>query len=105
MKSLYIHIPFCNHICTYCDFCKHLYSYSNVLKYLNQLEEEVKDRYNNEVLDTIYIGGGTPSVLNMEELRKLFNIISLIKLNKNYEFTFECNVNDISEELIKILKD
>ncbi len=103
MKSLYIHIPFCNHICTYCDFCKHLYSYSNVLKYLNQLEEEVKDRYNNEVLDTIYIGGGTPSVLNMEELRKLFNIISLIKLNKNYEFTFECNVNDITEELITFL--
>jgi len=104
MKSAYIHIPFCTTICSYCDFCKQFYNKENVDKYLKSLKEEIEDRYNDEVLSTIYIGGGTPSCLNKNELNELFNIISLLKLNKEYEFTFECNVNDINEELIKILK-
>jgi len=104
MKSAYIHIPFCSNICSYCDFCKQFYNKEYVEKYLKALREEIEDRYNGEVLSTIYIGGGTPSCLNNDELCTLFEIISLLKLNKDYEFTFECNVNDINEELIKILK-
>jgi len=104
MKSAYIHIPFCSSICSYCDFCKQFYNKDNVEKYLKSLREEIEDRYNDEVLSTLYIGGGTPSCLNSNELIELFNIISLFKLNKDYEFTFECNINDITEELIKILK-
>ena len=65
MKSMYIHIPFCKSICTYCDFCKQLYNETNIKKYLNALNEEIKDRYNGEELDTLYIGGGTPSSLNI----------------------------------------
>ena len=105
MKSVYIHIPFCKTICTYCDFCKQLYNAVNIDKYLNALEKEIKDRYNDEELDTIYIGGGTPSCLNIAELNKLFNIIKLLKFKSTIEFTFECNVNDITEELIMLLKE
>ena len=105
MESVYIHIPFCKSICTYCDFCKQLYNESNVKNYLKALKEEIKDRYNDEELDTLYIGGGTPSTLNMNELRELFDILKLLKISNLKEFTFECNVNDITEELIKFLYD
>jgi len=104
MKSAYIHIPFCTTICSYCDFCKQFYNEDNVNKYLKSLKEEIEDRYNDEVLSTLYIGGGTPSCLKDNELNELFNIISILKLNNEYEFTFECNINDINEDLIKILK-
>ena len=103
MKSVYIHIPFCKNICTYCDFCKQLYNKENVEKYLKALEREIKEKYKGEKLDTIYIGGGTPSALSITELNNLFNIIKNLKIKKTYEFTFECNINDINEELIKIL--
>ena len=102
---MYIHIPFCNSICTYCDFSKQLYNVSNVKKYLIALEEEINDRYNGEELETLYIGGGTPSSLNLTELNELFRILKVLKTNKLKEFTFECNVNDISEDLIKLLKE
>ena len=105
MKSMYIHIPFCNTICTYCDFCKQFYNETNVKKYLKALYEEIEDRYNGEELDTLYIGGGTPSSLNILELKELFNIIKKINTNNLKEFTFECNVNDIDENLIKLLKE
>ena len=103
--SVYIHIPFCHNICSYCDFCKQLYNETNVNKYLTALENEIKDRYNNEELESIYIGGGTPSALSLLQLKKLFNILRILRTNKLKEFTFECNVNDITEELIKLLKN
>ncbi|MBQ3021421.1 MAG: radical SAM family heme chaperone HemW [Bacilli bacterium] len=105
MNSVYIHIPFCKSICTYCDFCKQLYNETNIKKYLISLKEEITDRYNGEELDTLYIGGGTPSSLNMNQLKELFNIINILNLNNIKEFTFECNVNDITEELIIFLKE
>ena len=101
MKSMYIHIPFCKSICTYCDFCKQLYNETNIRKYLISLRNEIEDRYNDEELDTLYIGGGTPSALNISDLKELFDILKILKLNNLKEFTFECNVNDITEELIK----
>lgn len=103
MRSMYIHIPFCKSICTYCDFCKQLYNETNINKYLDALNEEIKDRYNGEELDTLYIGGGTPSSLNIMQLNKLFNILKQLKINNIKEYTFECNVNDITEELIDLL--
>ena len=105
MKSMYIHIPFCKSICTYCDFCKQLYNETNVKKYLQALKSEIEDRYNDEELDTLYIGGGSPSSLNINELKELFNILKIVKINNIKEYTFECNVNDITEELILLLKD
>lgn len=104
MKSIYIHIPFCKKICTYCDFCKFIYNDEWASKYLNALEEEIKTHYENNLIDTLYIGGGTPSALSKTNLEKLFSIIKTIKLEEKYEFTFECNIDDISKELLEILK-
>ncbi len=104
-NSVYIHIPFCKSICSYCDFCKQFYNSELVNKYLNALEKEIKEKYDNSIIKTIYIGGGSPSALNKEELTKLFNIIKIFKLDKDIEFTFEMNVNDIDEDKLKLLKD
>ena len=99
----YIHIPFCNKICSYCDFCKVFYNEELVDKYLLELEREIEDSYNGEIIDTIYIGGGTPSSLNINQLTKLFNIIS--KLNTNLvEFTIECNFDSTTKEKLDLFK-
>lgn len=102
--SIYIHIPFCNSICTYCDFCKILYNKKYINDYLDNLEKEIKVRYKSEIVNTIFIGGGTPSSLDDEELIRLMNIIEIFKLNDNYEFTVECNIESITENKLKIMK-
>ena len=71
IKSCYVHIPFCEKICSYCDFCKMFYNKKIVDKYLDSLEEEIHTLYNGEELETLYIGGGTPSSLNIEQLKRL----------------------------------
>ena len=103
MKHMYIHIPFCNHICSYCDFCKMFRNDNFIDLYLDGLSKEIDEYYNGEEMDTLYIGGGTPSCLSIEELNKLFNVLNKVKLSNNYEYTFECNPGDINEELIDIL--
>ena len=104
VKSAYIHIPFCNTICSYCDFCKVYYKTNLIDSYLDSLSMEIDEHYKGELLDTIYIGGGTPSCLSIDKLNKLFNIIDKLKKSDNIEFTFECNPEDINVELIKLLK-
>lgn len=104
VKSAYIHIPFCEKICSYCDFCKMFYNEELVNKYLDELSLEIKDSYNNEVLDTIYIGGGTPSSLSIKQLSKLFEILKILKLNKSYEYTIECNFDNITHEKLDLFK-
>lgn len=105
MKSVYIHIPFCKSICSYCDFCKFYYKEEWVSKYLDILKIEIETYYESETIKTLYIGGGTPSSLSINMIKKLFEIIKIFKLNSEYEFTFECNVDDINKELLEILKE
>ena len=105
MRSVYIHIPFCNSICSYCDFCKMYYNEKLVNEYLDILEEEVKTRYLNDPIRTIYIGGGTPSSLNLKQLKRLFKIIDLFDNKYLEEFTFEVNLDSINLEKILFLKD
>ena len=50
VKSVYIHIPFCNYICSYCDFCKMYYDENKIDKYLNALKEEIKNNYKGEII-------------------------------------------------------
>ena len=102
---IYIHIPFCDCICSYCDFCKILYNNKYINNYLDNLEKEIRNRYKNELIKSIYIGGGTPSSLSYQELERLFNIIKIFKLDSNYEFTIECNVNNLDINKIKLFKD
>ena len=68
MVGVYIHIPFCKSICTYCSFCKVLYHQEWVVAYLKKLKEEIEERYMGEPVKTIYIGGGTPSALSLKEI-------------------------------------
>ena len=104
MKAVYIHIPFCSNICTYCDFCKMYYNKKHVTKYLEELEKEIKNNYNRETIETIYIGGGTPSSLDLEELEYLLKITEYFKTNNNLEFTVECNIENCSYEKLELLK-
>ena len=105
MKSVYIHIPFCKTICSYCDFCKMYYNSIFVNNYLNSLKKEIELNYKGEEIETLYIGGGTPNSLNKEELIKLFDIIKKIHLSDEVEFTIECNIELIEEDILKLFKD
>lgn len=105
MASIYIHIPFCRSICTYCDFAKVLYNRDLVVPYLDKLSSEIEDAYEKEKVKTLYIGGGTPSCLSGVEREKLKNIISIFDLDEDYEFTFECNIEDVDESLLSDLKE
>lgn len=105
VNAVYVHIPFCKNICSYCDFCKIYYDKKWINKYLINLDKEVKNKYKKELIKSIYIGGGTPSQLDKYELEQLFNILKIFNKSKECEFTFECNVEDIDEELLIILKN
>ena len=80
------------------------YNKNLVDKYLKELKKEVLSLYKNETISTLYIGGGTPSSLNKKQLLELFSITNIVKLSKNYEFTFECNIENINEKLLILLK-
>jgi len=104
VKSVYIHIPFCKQICSYCDFCKVFYHEKLVDEYLERLKTEILENYQNEKIETLYIGGGTPSALSFKQLEKLFEIIRILDLSLLKEFTFEVNPEDIVEEKLIFLK-
>ena len=103
VKAVYIHIPFCTTLCSYCDFCKMFYNGDWVDKYLEALANEIDTHYQGEIVKTLYIGGGTPSCLSCDQLNQLFLIIHKFKYVSDLEFTFECNINDIDSDLLRIL--
>ncbi|MCR5483303.1 MAG: radical SAM family heme chaperone HemW [Bacilli bacterium] len=100
MHSVYIHIPFCSHICSYCDFTKLLHLEPFVDDYLENLQQEILDNYDGERLKTLYIGGGTPSCLTRKERIKLFQILEIFIKDSDCEYTIECNPRDITEEFL-----
>lgn len=101
--SLYIHIPFCISKCKYCDFfsvtCKAV-----PIDYITALCNEIKYRLKNNnvsLLDTIYIGGGTPSLMKYNQLDKIFHTIkNNVKIEDNAEITIEVNPDDVTKELL-----
>ncbi len=108
IESAYIHIPFCKQMCHYCNFVKYYYTEKRATEYLQALEKEIEAYLpeNNHKLRTIYIGGGTPTALNTDQLIYLFEIIhKKIDVSQIEEFTIEVNPGDINEEKTKILKD
>ena len=107
IKSLYIHIPFCDHICIYCDFYKMIAKDEIKSKYINYLikELEIRKDYLTD-LETIYLGGGTPSNLKLNDLNRLLESISNhIDLRNIKEFTIECNPKDVTSDFLKIIKN
>lgn len=103
IKSVYIHIPFCNSICSYCDFCKVVYNETWIEPYLIRLKDEIDNSYMGEVIETLYIGGGTPSCLSLNELESLFTVLRTFTLSEKVEFTFECNISDLTNEKLQFL--
>ena len=104
VRNCYVHIPFCKKICSYCDFCKLFYDRKYVSQYLDSLQLEIATYYQGEELDTIYIGGGTPSSLSDSELEKLFSILSVLKKSSSCEVTIEANFDSITESKLDICK-
>ena len=104
IKSCYIHIPFCDNICSYCDFCKMFYKEDLVDKYLTSLEQEINSIYKGEELETIYIGGGTPSSLNIKQLERLFKIINKLNKSNKIEYTIEGNFSSTTKDKLQLYK-
>ncbi|OFX19934.1 MAG: hypothetical protein A2041_01845 [Bacteroidetes bacterium GWA2_31_9b] len=108
MAGIYIHIPFCKNKCAYCDF----FSISNFKQkddFLKALliELELQKKYlQNENIDTIYFGGGTPTVLNRNELQNILKTIyTIFSISVNPEITIEANPDDLNENSLKELKN
>ncbi|MDL2292103.1 radical SAM family heme chaperone HemW [Acholeplasma sp. OttesenSCG-928-E16] len=102
MKGLYIHIPFCKTICSYCDFVKKVPYKNEISEYMDALIKEIRtySEYFSSI-DTIYIGGGTPNLLGLVELEKL--LYELREINP-IEFSIEINPDLYSFEFGKLLK-
>lgn len=106
MAGLYLHIPFCKRKCHYCNF----YSLASV-KFKPQLVEALireidlqKDYLQGELLDSIYFGGGTPSLLNERELNSIFDKIhSTFSVEEKAEITFEANPDDLTKDYLQML--
>ena len=103
IHSLYIHIPFCNKICDYCDFTKLQYFRKFAVSYLDALKDELAS-YNIGKLKTIYVGGGTPTALEDDLFLELLKIIDPFREGVK-EYTFEANPESLSLEKIKMLKE
>ena len=101
--SLYIHIPFCNSICDYCDFPKLQYFTIFSKPYLKALKEELES-YNIGKLETIYVGGGTPTCLSNDEFKELLHIIKPYS-NGVKEFTIECNPESLCVKKLELMKE
>lgn len=101
-KPLYIHIPFCQHLCAYCDFPKAYYEKKQADDYLCALLNEIEE-YQVESCPTIYIGGGTPSALSLDQLDKLLSAVAPL-LQENGEFTMECNMENTDPEKLALFQ-
>ena len=103
MSGIYIHIPFCKQACHYCDF-----HFSTNLKKKDEmvlaLAKEIqlrKNEFQDEIVETIYFGGGTPSILSIEDLRFLIDeVYRNYKVVENPEITVEANPDDLTENRI-----
>lgn len=101
--SLYIHIPFCKQKCFYCDFP----SYASIdhLKedYVDALCKEIEDNAIKDKIKSIFIGGGTPSYLEINQIDKLMKSINKLNLSKDMEFTMECNPGTLNKEKLETM--
>ena len=108
MSGIYIHIPFCKQACHYCDF-HFSTSLQNKQSLIDSIKKELILRKNyllDNKIETIYFGGGTPSLLSSDELLSVFETIhNLFSVAKNAEITLEANPDDLSKAYIKQLRE
>ena len=106
MSGIYIHIPFCKQACHYCNFhfSTNLKSKDLIIKAITD-EIIQKAKFNNEVIETIYFGGGTPSILDLNDFAIILNsIFKNYKIGTDPEITLEANPDDLSKAKLKNLK-
>ena len=106
MAGIYIHIPFCKQACYYCDFhfSTSLKRKADLLMAIKHELELRKNELNKEQIETIYFGGGTPSILKIDELKMLIDTIyEHYEVVENAEITLEANPDDLSSKKIKEL--
>jgi oxygen-independent coproporphyrinogen-3 oxidase len=103
MAGIYIHIPFCKRRCVYCDFYSTTHSEWRG-EYVDALCRELllrKDYLAGEAVESVYLGGGTPSQITLPQLRRLFDCIyKVYRVRARAEVTMECNPDDLSQEYI-----
>lgn len=107
MAGLYIHIPFCASKCIYCDFYSLAGSSHDVGRYVDALVAELKLRHHeiDEPLTTLYIGGGTPSLLPSSQFSRLVDALAcVVAMDGVEEFTVEVNPDDVTAGYIARLK-
>lgn len=108
MAGIYIHIPFCKQKCHYCNFYSSV-SFKNKSAFLSVLNEEIirqKDYLDGEEINTVYFGGGTPSMLNKKEIENIIQQLNkTFIIDKNAEYTLEVNPDDLSEDKSEELID
>ncbi|MFC0558001.1 radical SAM family heme chaperone HemW [Halalkalibacter alkalisediminis] len=109
VKAAYVHIPFCEHICHYCDFNKVFLKNQPVDNYITSLlleMERMMESHPTSALKTVYIGGGTPTALTPNQLNTLLKgMREVLPLTEVEEFTIEVNPDSIEEEKLRVLKD
>lgn len=121
MNGIYIHIPFCEKRCAYCAFCSSC-DLKEKDRYISKLLQEIesfnlekldfnenllgiKENTEPKKVDTVYLGGGTPSLLEEKDLEKIFNLLhKKFEIEKNSEISIECNPNSLTEEKLKFYK-
>lgn len=101
-KSLYIHIPFCKRRCVYCNFYSTIYDESLAASYIDVLSKQIDGI--DAKFDTVYIGGGTPTVLGKNLLERLLRSLKE-RINNASEFTLEANPESVDEDKLKLLLD
>ncbi|WP_026884876.1 radical SAM family heme chaperone HemW [Clostridium akagii] len=102
--ALYIHIPFCKQKCLYCDFPSFCNLEPLMDDYIEALGNELRTFKAKNIIKTIFIGGGTPTYLNLKSLIALKKIISELRIDKDVEFTIEGNPGTFTEEKLEVLK-
>ncbi|MCR5646044.1 MAG: radical SAM family heme chaperone HemW [Bacteroidales bacterium] len=106
MAGLYIHIPFCLSKCAYCGFYS-IASLKRKEEFLNALQQEIiqrKDYLHGETIDTVYFGGGTPSILSIDELQPILETLhATFEINPQAEITLEANPDTLSLEYLESL--
>lgn len=104
--GLYLHIPFCASICNYCNFNRGLFDAALKERYVRALEREIAESGRGEAVDTIYFGGGTPSLLEPEEIRALIGSCrNAFTISSDAEVTLETNPETVTLERLELFRD
>ena len=101
IKGLYVHVPFCQNPCHYCDFAKARFNYGLAVRYLDELERELEG-IGQDSFETIYIGGGTPTALPHDLLERLLKMLS--RFSFVFEYTIEINPESFDMQKAELLQ-